>query len=315
MSTAPPANPACPLTGMPAARLIQTVSSNLLNGLWKASFGVDTSGQLGEGRSIGLWESPCGLVFFDPMTAGDADFYRHLYGRWGKDGPWSDAASARADFSRAASLIKPGDRVLDIGCGASAFATYLPHAIYVGLDDNFPAAGASVDIRNESLAAHAATHGERYDAVCAFHVIEHVPMPAEFCADLARCLRPGGVLILAVPKFPSAINEIPNFVFNAPPHHLSWWNENALRTLAETAGLKVESIEGLPVGAHHRLGHWMGRVAPKLTGEQYFRHAFTWHSALAWSFLAGRLCSALFGTPRNAKPVELLLIARKPLVQ
>src|SRR5271165_7103557 len=122
MSTAPPAHPACPITGMPAVRLIQPVSSSLLIGLWKASFGVDASGQLGKGRCFGLWESPCGLVFFDPMVAGDGAFYRRLYSDWGKGGPWSDAASARADYSRAASLIKPGDRVLDIGCGAGAFA-------------------------------------------------------------------------------------------------------------------------------------------------------------------------------------------------
>jgi SAM-dependent methyltransferase len=296
-------------------RLIQPVSSNLLIGLWKASFGVDASSRLVPGRSFGLWESPCGLIFFDPMIAGDGAFYRDLYRDWGSDGPWSEGKSVRADYSRAASIIAPGDRVLDVGCGAGALAAFVPHAIYVGLDDNYTAAGTTVDIRNESLAAHAAKHREQYDAVCAFHVIEHVAKLAEFAADLTRCLRPGGVLILAVPKFRSAINHIPNFVFNAPPHHLSWWNEQALRALAEAAGLNVESLEGLPLGAHHRLGYWMGRVAPKLTAEQYFRHAYTWHAGLLWSFLAGRLCSRLFGTPRDAEPVELLLIARRPLAQ
>jgi len=118
-----------------------------------------------------------------------------------------------------------------------------------------------------------------------------------------------------MPKFPSAINGIPNFVFNAPPHHLSWWSERALRTLADGAALEIETLEGLPIGTHHRLGYWMGRMAPKLTGAEYFRQANTWHGALLWSFLAGRFCSALFGTPRHADPVELLLVARTPLAQ
>jgi SAM-dependent methyltransferase len=148
--------------------------------------------------------------------------------------------------------------------------------------------------------------------VCAFHVLEHVPNPAQFARDMYRCIRPGGYLILAVPKFPSVINDIPNFMFNAPPHHLTWWSEQALRTLAETLELQVLSLEGLPLGAHHRLGHWMGRMAPKLTGELYFRHALAWHGALLWSFAAGRLCSAVLGTPSGAAPLELLLIARKP---
>jgi SAM-dependent methyltransferase len=312
MSESAPTVPACPITGLPAVRLIQSISSDLLNGLWRASFGVATDWQLGAGRRFGLWESPCGLIFFDPMIAGDGSFYRKLYTDWGKEGPWAEQAAERGDYARAAAIVKPGQRVLDIGCGAGAFAGHVRHATYVGLDDNYPAAGAAADIRNESLAVHAAAHAGQYDAVCAFHILEHVPTLAQFAFDLQRCLRPGGYLILAVPKFPSAINHIPNFVFNAPPHHLTWWNEQALRTLAESVGLQLESLEGLPLGAHHALGHWMGRVAPKLTGEQYFRHALTWHGALLWSFLAGRLCGALLGAPRGANPVELLLIARKP---
>jgi hypothetical protein len=42
--------PACPITGQPAVRLIQSVSSDLLNGLWRAPFGVATERQLGKGR-------------------------------------------------------------------------------------------------------------------------------------------------------------------------------------------------------------------------------------------------------------------------
>jgi SAM-dependent methyltransferase len=312
MSVSPATTPACPITGQPAVRRLQSISSALLIGLWRASFGVAAARQLGEVSQFGLWESPCGLIFFDPMIAGDAIFYKDLYLHWGKEGPWSDGALERADFSHAAALIKPGDKVLDIGCGSGAFAGHVGHATYVGLDDNYSGAGVQRDIRNESLAAHAAGHPAQYDAVCSFHVVEHVPNPAQFVLDMQRCVRPGGYLILAVPKFPSAWNDIPNFVLNAPPHHLTWWNEQALRTLADTAGLDVESIRGLPLTAHHRLPHWMGRCAPKLTGERYFRHAIAWHGALIWSRLAGGLLSALYGAPANAKAIELLLIARRP---
>jgi hypothetical protein len=48
-------------------------------------------------------------------------------------------------------------------------------------------------------------------------------------------MRPGGRLCVVVPSRDSAITEIPNFVLNAPPHHLSWWNEDALRVLADVS--------------------------------------------------------------------------------
>ena len=90
--------------------------------------------------------------------------------------------------------------------------------------------GTQPDIRNETISQHAVSHPEEYDVVCAFHAIEHVTDPLGF-ARLPTCMRPGGRLCVVVPSRDSAITEIPNFVLNAPPHHLSWWNEDALRVL------------------------------------------------------------------------------------
>lgn len=307
-----PDTPPCPITGEAGSRLIQRVPANLLIGLWKAAFRIDTRRLLGPGREFGLWESPCGLVFFEPRVAADGEFYRTLYPAWTRDGPWSGDASARQDYLRAARLVRPGDAVLDVGCGAGAFAPFVAHGRYTGLDDNYPAAGLERDIRNEALAAHAAGHAGAYDVVCAFHVLEHVADPGSFARELAHCIRPGGLLVIAVPKYPSALNDIPDCMFNAPPHHLTWWSEPALAALAAAAGLQVRSLEGLPLGAHHRLGHWMGRTAPPLTGEVYFRASRWWYCALAWSALAGLVCSTLLGTPRKAPPIELLLVAARP---
>jgi hypothetical protein len=56
----------------------------------------------------------------------------------------------------------------------------------------------------------------------------------------------------------------------------------------------------------------MGRFAPQLTGDRYFRAHWTWHCALVWSWLVGRASDALFRVPVMAKPSGLLLVARKP---
>jgi len=59
-------------------------------------------------------------------------------------------------------------------------------------------------------------------------------------------MRPGGRLCIVVPSRDWAITEIPNFVLNATPHHLSWWNEDALRVLADHPDLLTEAIEAVP---------------------------------------------------------------------
>jgi hypothetical protein len=59
--------PSCPITGLPAERRIQSISARLISGLWRGAFGVATDRQLGGIDHFELWESPCGLAFFDPM--------------------------------------------------------------------------------------------------------------------------------------------------------------------------------------------------------------------------------------------------------
>lgn len=302
----------CPITGAPPVRLIQRVSTEFLSALWRYSLLVDTRRQFRNVTQFSLWESPCGLAYFDPMIAGDDGFYDALYGRLGNSGPWTSDDIKRTDYVRAAALVKAGDKVLDVGCGPAGFALHVPHARYVGLEQSPEARKVSADVRGETVAQHAAAHGGEYDAVCSFHVLEHVADPLAFVNSMLHCLRPGGYLVVAVPSWPSAMTDIPNFAANGPPHHLTWWTERALRALAERFELQVEMAEALPPSRGFGIAYWMGRVAPKLTGARFFRHAWSWHLGLLWSWLAGRACCSVLGLPAQAHQFELMLVARKP---
>jgi SAM-dependent methyltransferase len=302
----------CPITGE-AATLVQEVSAGLLRGLWRRSFGVDPTPP--PPARTGIWRSPCGLVFFAPAQEGDGAFYEALYRRLDAGGRVRAAGRDRAEYPHAAARIRPGDAVLEVGAGAGAFARLVPGARYVGLDPNPGAyADRAADVRAESLAGHADAHPAAYDAAVAFQVIEHVADPLRLAADMARCVKPGGLLMMGAPVWPSAMTAIPDFVFNAPPHHLSWWSEPAMGALAARLGLVIEETRLLAPVAAQPLIHWMGRLAPiKAPADgPWFAPRRSWYASLAVAALLGRVAAALLPLPRHAPPMFVLLVARKP---
>jgi SAM-dependent methyltransferase len=122
------------------------------------------------------------------------------------------------DFDRLG--LQPGDRVLDMGCGAGrhAFEMFRRGAHVVAFDqdadelgavlDVFGAmreagevpAGAEADIKEGDALALPFADGE-FDRVVAAEVLEHLPDDATAAAELARVLRPGGTLAVSVPRW------------------------------------------------------------------------------------------------------------------
>jgi SAM-dependent methyltransferase len=296
-------NPRCPITGEPAARLVQWVSCDFLARLWRVIFKVDARPSLGEQQRIGLWESPTGLYFFDPILPGDDTFYTQFY-----TGP-HDAVIFRHAYKLAAQRIAPGDRVLDVGCGNASFRAVIPHANYVGLD---PVFGGIGDVHKETLSHHLGEHSGVYDAVCAFEVLEHLASPVQLFADMVRAARPGGLVIVSVPHVPSALTRIPNNILNAPPHHLTWWTEQALRALAEGGGATVESIEHAEWCASDSLLYWVARCCPIRSSHIYFRAAWSWYAALFVGIRGGRLMCALNKVPKATdEGASLVMVAER----
>lgn len=306
--------PRCPITGEPARRHIQDVGVKMLRSLWRYTAGGDPGHLFAGIKRFRLWESPCGLAFFDPPIAGDREFYRQFYHKIGAHDRLAGPTGIRPEMSIAGEQARPGDSVLDVGAGEGGFRRFLPEGVrYVGLDPSFAEdAPEDRDVRADTIEQHAATHAGRYDVAVALQVIEHVPDPVGFTRLIADCVRPGGLVILGVPGWPCDMTDIPNFAPNAPPHHLSWWNEGALRALAARLGLVAEQVIHVDVASDTGLLCWMARLSPRRTEERYFKAAWSWHFALIFSWLGGKVMDRLFGVPKGAKPREWLLIARKP---
>src|ERR1700722_12634551 len=125
-----PDAPLCPITGEPAIQRLQWVSADLLADLWRYEFRVDARPSFAGVKRFGLWQSPTGLYFFDPMREGDATFYAALYRRL-PTGWFPREGHPREEFRLAASHVAAGDRVLDVGCGLGAFRHVAPSARYI----------------------------------------------------------------------------------------------------------------------------------------------------------------------------------------
>jgi SAM-dependent methyltransferase len=303
--------PACPVTGRPAVRHVQSVAARLLTDLWRIEFKTDARPSFRGVNLFGLWESPTGLYFFDPPLEGDRAFYVQFYSRMNAKMLFSHE-TIRHEFLIAARRIKAGARVLDVGCGFASFRSCVPHATYTGLDPHF-AEGDTIDgVRSETLAQHLVEHAGFYDAVCAFEVLEHVRAPAALFAQMMQAAKPGGLIFVGVPHVPSALTRIPNFLLNAPPHHLTWWTKSALTQLANGANAVVDCIEHVPWGGIDSIIYWIERCTPLKCSGEHFRGALSWHAAAAFGLLGGHLAHRLLGIPATKdEGAGLLLTARR----
>lgn len=183
----------------------------------------------------------CGIGYYYPFAPGDDEFYGCL-----ADWDWYYKHSGKTEYDFTSQFIKPGMKVLDVGCGIGEFSSYMPAGV------NFT--GAELSTKSIEIAQSLGRNVQRiniierqpdleykFDIVTCFQVLEHVIHIHDFFKSLVKMCKPGGKIIVAVPNNDSFVGVAKNNILNMPPHHLILWNKKSIIYLSKYYGLIIEN--------------------------------------------------------------------------
>jgi SAM-dependent methyltransferase len=195
-------------------------------------------------------------------------------------------------------------RLLDYGCGTKPYRELFTNVRqYVGVEVNAgvdPSEQESADIYFDGLALPLATAG--WDGVVAFEVLEHVPDLPATIGEIARVMKPGGLLLATTP-----------FVWpeHEAPHDYARWSRFSLQRAAEGAGLEV--VELVKLGNAITV---IAQIALALCVSKLVPHKVPVLRSLAraiWCAPLNALAFLSFSVPSTTNRLYLgtLLLARK----
>ena len=197
-------------------------------------------------------------------------FFRFMYDR--ESSAWQrrrDESEHRVLIERTADQLAnvvaaPGP-VADLGCGPGAHALALARRGYevVGIDgsprmvevartraarDNIDATFDVHDVGGPLHFADASLGG-----VLAVLVLQHLPNPATFIAEIRRCLRPGGHLLITAPvrdatslRSQSLYWRLRGTCYQRVPGAVHFYDTNSLRRLVEDQGMTIVECNSEP---------------------------------------------------------------------
>lgn len=228
--------------------------------------------------------------------------------------------------------LEPGHLVLDMGCGAGrhAFETFRRGARIVALDYSFDELvdvtrmfgamkevgevaddAAAIGVRGDAL--HLPFPDDTFDRIIASEVMEHLRDDSGAMAELARVLKPGGIMAVTVPSWlPEKICWTLSAEYHAPLSeggHVRIYTEEQLRRRMADAGLEP--------GASHRAHalhspYWWLRCAVGPTNDTH-PLVRAYHQLLVWDISKAPFATRF--TERLLNPVlgkSTVVYASKP---
>ncbi len=230
------------------ARLIQRMPVSLLRSRYLQQCGFDIAPYLEGLRDVRQYKCQVtGYLFWRPEhVAGTASFYRELslaVANYYRESRW--------EYPLARDLVAGCGRVLELGCGRGYFLKSIEGHVReaIGIDMNEGAVCNKVthfDVVNATIEEVGHRHG-KFDAVCAFHVLEHLVDPHGFMLRAIENLAPNGLIVLSTPNHRFGTFRRQEDSLDLPPHHIGHFDAAVFRRLGHLYGLDLTRIETEPV--------------------------------------------------------------------
>jgi len=120
------------------------------------------------------------------------------------------------------------------------------HVEAVGIDFT---EGAVSDCKNKNIEAYCCDlynidvpiiNESKYDYIVSFHVLEHLNNPIAYIQEMIKKLTKNGIIFLSTPLSPMSFETTWFDPLNNPPHHLTNWNIQSIKKMANLLNLELE---------------------------------------------------------------------------
>lgn len=196
----------------------------------------------------------CGAVFLNPRPTDEQLGQAYDDSYYGKgDSKFCSTVEKVLDIFRGARVrrvygyLKPGGRILDVGCGSGGFLKKLSERGYEAFGTELEGQAARRAMQVEGIKVKTGSLREAdfdkdfFDAICMWHVFEHLSEPKKAMEIISRILKPGGYLFLSMPNIESIQSGLfrGNWLHLDPPRHLFFLAPERLVSVMKDFGFSV----------------------------------------------------------------------------